>query len=251
MSPTSYGAFEPHEVDWTPEKVDRFWNARAVDSTAESTYWSRANGQTFLQFVERHIPLSGNVLDYGCGPGFLMELLVDRLDQGSVAGADPSLESLRLAESRLGKDPRTHGFYALNGLSQPPREHFNLIFFIETLEHLLPHSVVPTIQQLRDLLVVGGLVVVTTPNDEDIERAKVTCPDCGAHFHYMQHMTSWNRTSLAELMTEHGFEELICEPAFFTSRYTLGDRLRMLLGRQQHLPSLVYIGKKSEGRRDQ
>lgn len=69
--------FRPHPIDWTPVKVGRLWDYYASNPAYDDHYFSKHSGGSILDFVRRHVPLSGrHVLDFGCGPGFMLERLL-------------------------------------------------------------------------------------------------------------------------------------------------------------------------------
>ena len=69
--------FQPHRVLWTHEKAARFWSSSADLELHAEVYFSRMVGESLIRFVRRRgVQLSGRVLDFGCGPGFLLEKLL-------------------------------------------------------------------------------------------------------------------------------------------------------------------------------
>jgi SAM-dependent methyltransferase len=199
-------AFSVHDVVWTREKAIRFWNQLASRDATENTYFSKQVGDAVLDLAERDVDLKrGRVLDFGCGPGFLVEKLVKR---GALTEAvDFSPDSIAAVRHRVGGDSKFAGATEIAALPTPfEAGRFETVFFLETIEHLLADELEPTVAELARITRTGGSIVITTRNEEDLELDMQFCPDCGCKFHRVQHQSSWSATSLTRFMQRHGFE---------------------------------------------
>lgn len=242
------GAFVPRELKWTAEHVQRFWSYLAASSQADRAYFSSHSGEALIAFVERHVPLAGRrVLDYGCGPGFLLERLLRRGVRAE--GLEFSPESVELTRTRCGGHPLFGGVTLAEAVPSPiPTGSADVVFLVEVLEHLLPEQLVTTLADARRLLRVGGTLVLTTPHAEDLESAKTICPECGTVFHPWQHLGCFTVPDLRRLLAEHGLETLVCHATTLGGRWP-GRAWRKL---QRALapasappePHLVGIGRK-------
>ena len=182
-----------HDVEWNSESVARFWD----NMTVGGNYFSDVVGDALIRLAARSTGgLKGRILDYGCGPGILMDKLARRGLQ--CEGADTSPDSLAVAARRLGTAPTDQRLTQLKGLPSPfPDNSFDAVFFVETIEHVLPERLPETLAELLRIVRPGGHVIVTTPNDEDLKASESVCPDCGCRYHRMQHVSSWTSTSIA------------------------------------------------------
>src|SRR4051812_22921635 len=91
--------FVPHRVVWTRAKSARFWDHAADRFGRTGTYFSQLASGTILRLVRRSgTALSGRVLDFGCGPGFLMQKLIE--NGIAVEGVDFSRDSIEAAKNR-------------------------------------------------------------------------------------------------------------------------------------------------------
>lgn len=64
--------FHPHEINWTREKSARFWDYLSSKASYQENNFGKLVGETLLRFLSgQGIRLSGLMLDFGCGPGFL------------------------------------------------------------------------------------------------------------------------------------------------------------------------------------
>ena len=80
------------------------------------------------------------------------------------------------------------------------------VFLIEVMEHLTPELMAATYAELSRVLRPGGHLIITVPNDENLDANSVACPECGCVFHRMQHLQRYTAESLAQRLTAAGFE---------------------------------------------
>jgi SAM-dependent methyltransferase len=237
--------FDPHRISWTPEKVSRVWDFISSHSTGLEKSFSVLKGDALLRFLQHHrVALAGHVLDFGCGPGYLLEKLVTK--GITCTGLELSQESLDEARRRIGDHDNLKELVLVDGLPAPlPDEAFDVVFLIEILEHVLDRDLDLVSREVLRLLKVGGMLVVTVPNQEDLQTGMVMCPECGCIFHRVQHVRSWNVGEMSAWMNRAGFEEVICKPTYLTDE-TLLSKARACAYRvlRMSLPNLVYVGRK-------
>ena len=92
---------------------------------------------------------------------------------------------------------------------------FDIVFLVETIEHLTDIYLHTMLKKINRVLKPGGIIVVTTPNEENLEKANVHCPDCGATFHQMQHIRNWNVRKIEALANDFDFETRWCKALNF------------------------------------
>ncbi len=209
-----YESLLPHPAAWTPERVARFFDLYQAQGGLEDNYFGRQRGAALLRFVLRRSLLPQPALDVGCGPGYFLEYLVAARIR--CAGADLSAASVERANRRLGGNPYFLGAHRMgDGFALPFEDGaFQSAFLMETAEHLLPESIAAVFGELRRVLAPGGRLVVTTPYREDLRDSSLLCPHCGATFHQIQHVSSFDERNLPELLESHGFScELAEAPA--------------------------------------
>jgi SAM-dependent methyltransferase len=235
-----------HDVEWTGSKIARFWNQYSGLAAREDAYFSKQVGSSLLRMVRRHgVSLGGNLLDFGCGPGHLLELLAKY--GGSYQGVDFSPVSVDAARRRLSGRRGFSGVASVEALPTPlAQAQFDVVFLIETVEHLLPEQREATLREVHRLLRTGGKLVVTVPNEENLAVSSMACPDCGCVFHRMQHVSSWSKASLSSLLSEYGFQTLLCQRTRLASGGVVGagvNLARLLLRAAR--PNLVCIARKT------
>ena len=238
--------FEPWMIKWEEKHVKRFWDWQGQNPDKADLYFSNLLGDAILDEVERWITLSGVVVDWGSGPGFMVEKLLQRgLDTLAV---DSSIGTVNLLKERfLGRPHFLGAEISTAEFMLTKIESADITLLIETVEHLDDKILSDVLSEIHRTLKPGGAVIVTTPNQENLKASHVMCPNCGCVFHNVQHVRSLTPDSLRETMLSAGFVELACKPTLF-SRYTFVMRHLHLLKyklKGESLPHLIYIGKKS------
>jgi len=222
-------------LTWTPELVERFW--AGVSQTRLSEYsFSRQAGKSLMIAVEHHLSHDARVLDYGAGDGELVELLLDRGYR--VAAYEPSTSRGDRLLRLVGGQQRFLG--VLDGKA---KQQFDVVFMIEVIEHILDQDLDDALQRMRDLLKNGGTLIVTTPNNEDLELGMVYCPVSNMLFHRWQHVRSFTAESLTALLRHYDISPVVVHHLEFRSdsfvpfdRHWGGDRF--ISERPSHLEAL-------------
>lgn len=237
--------FQPHRVEWTPERIRRMWDHYSSSGATTEDYFSYHSGRSIIRVAERLIQLrSRRVLDYGCGPGHLMRHLLDR--GVACAGVEFTQGSVEAALANVGAHPLARGITYASGLPTPLADGSqDIVFAVEVVEHLGDEVLDATIGEIRRLLVPRGHVVVTTPNDEDLLASTFLCPECGARFHRWQHVRSFDVQSLVNRMENAGFRTVSCRATTFGDLALVSraaHAVRRLARRLPRSPHLYYIG---------
>ena len=190
----------PQPIVWDDRLLRRFWSFYA---NQPETYFSFGKGADVVRWARKYLNPSDRILDYGCGPGFLLHAL---LDAGfAAAGADISVDVIGRNGPALGSRKNLLGLFAIEELVERGRT-FDAIFLVEVVEHLYDDALAATLRNCRILLRPGGRLFVTTPNDERLEDSIVYCPVSNVTFHRWQHVRSWNSTTLPQALRDHGFK---------------------------------------------
>ena len=235
-----------HEVVWDKEKLGRFWDFFSSLGVAyEDEYFSNVWGENILNYVTQTGPIEGRVVDFGCGPGHLMAKLIKR--GIACEGLDFSANSIEEVKKRFANEPLFRGGHVVQSLpSDIPDASVDVLFFIETIEHVLPEQMESTLKEFSRILRKGGRIVVTTPHAENLDRKKVCCPDCGAIFHRVQHIRSSTVDSLNALFGEYGFAPVFSKAVTFYPRSFLNllRKFRDERISKQKPHHLIYIGEK-------
>lgn len=192
-------------IPWTDDQIRRFWDHAAK---APESYASFLVGRNIARRIGRHLHQAREVLDFGCGPGFLIPYLLAFGPR--VAGCEMSAETAKLANSRLRDLANFEGVFDAGALISAKRS-FDIVTCIEVLEHLRDDALDATLETIHALVKPNGLLILTTPNDEDLTQSMVICPNCSAEFHRWQHVRSWSRGTLSAKLRESGFRVVSAE----------------------------------------
>jgi 2-polyprenyl-3-methyl-5-hydroxy-6-metoxy-1,4-benzoquinol methylase len=191
---------EPDRLVWTRELTDRFWNGFSKTRLVELSF-SRLGGKALIASIAHLLPEDGRILDFGAGDGDLAELMCQR--GLHVAVYEPSSERSRHLRDKLTRYP---GF--LGAVKAWSHEQFDVVLLVEVIEHILDEQLDETLKLLAHFTRSGGILLVTTPNNEDLDLNMAYCPVSNMLFHRWQHVRSFTQESLSALIGEYGFEEV-------------------------------------------
>lgn len=225
-------------LEWTDEMVGALWRYQAEENIDD--YFTNLFGDRILEATARYVPADAVVCDYGCGPGFLLERL---LQHHRAFGFDFTRANIEKARLRVAGNPNLAGLFTFEA-GDLPAGAADVTYVVETVEHLLPHHVDGFFEKVRHVLKPDGLVIVSTPNDENLAAATVYCPCCNKTFHRWQHVRSFNAATLSSFMERGGFRRVAAFSTDFSAAGAwsrLKVRLRPSFGRWN--PHLVYIGR--------
>ena len=190
----------PQRIRWTPELVESFWDGVA-QTRLVSLSFSKLAGKSLVVAIDHLLPRSGSILDYGAGDGDLIRLLCER---GLRAAAyEPSIERSENLRELLND---CEGF--LGVVRADTEKSFDVVIMAEVIEHILDEQLSGALTRLSSLVRTGGLLVVSTPNNEDLELSMAYCPVSNTLFHRWQHVRSFTDKSLVALLGKYGFEEI-------------------------------------------
>lgn len=203
---------KPERLKWTPELVSKFWDGFSQTELTKFSFAKQA-GPTLLTAIGHLLPRDGEIVDFGAGDGDLVRMLCER---GFAAAAYEPSQGRTEALTRALAD--TAGF--LGVIDKHSSRQFDLVIMSEVIEHVLDEELDATLTRLADLTKPGGRLIVTTPNNEDLELGMCYCPVGNLLFHRWQHVRSFTDETLAALLARFGFKEVVThrlgfDPAVF------------------------------------
>ncbi len=74
------------------------------------------------------------------------------------------------------------------------------------IEHLEDEARQTVLGQIYDLLTTNGIVIISTPNNEDLGRELICNPRTNEVYHRWQHVYSWTGKSLSTELERRGFK---------------------------------------------
>lgn len=191
---------EPVRLQWTPKLMERFWNGFAQTRLTELSF-SRLGGKSLIAAIAHLLPKEGRILDFGAGDGELIKMMCMR--GLHVAGYEPSEERGEQLRKNLENVP---GF--LGAIGAHCDDKFDVVLLVEVIEHVIDEQLDSTLKSLAAFIHTGGTLIVTTPNNEDLDLNMAYCPVSNTLFHRWQHVRSFTRESLVSLLANYGFEEV-------------------------------------------
>ena len=158
---------------------------------------------TYYQEIVRYerildsVAPTGQIIDFGCGDGFLSNLLAQKgLD---VVSVDLALSRLRKTKSACAHDSFVLTNIEKSGLKS---DIFDFLVCSEVLEHIpnYPHVV----DEMFRILKPGGKAIITVPYKENLKT--FICPHCQESFHPDGHLHRFDKTNLADTFKQAGFK---------------------------------------------
>jgi len=187
-----------HSIEWTPERIERFWNFYSANAAAHGNYFSKQFGVRFSPWcgdgasrgpVWISVAAPDTFWNTSCGTDLPARRSTPRRKQLPWSGPD-------CKGGRVFSAPLWAGWTASRS---PTARRGGLL--VEVMEHLTPDQTVVTYAEISRILRPGGHLIITVPNAEDLEANSVACPECGCVFHRMQHLQRFTAESLAQRMT--------------------------------------------------
>ena len=196
--------------DWTAADITTFWDWQSKNANRQQQYFTAVMAPAIVGFIKNKGLLKGNVLDYGCGAGHLLEQMLKQPNV-NFYGLDFSADSIDETKKRTVGKSNLQELVLVDKLpTHFSDEQFDSITLIETIDHLQDEPLYETMQELFRILKRNGKLFITTPSNENLDANLNFCPFCKSEFHHMQHMQSFNVDSLTVLAGRHGFKVETC-----------------------------------------
>jgi 2-polyprenyl-3-methyl-5-hydroxy-6-metoxy-1,4-benzoquinol methylase len=228
----------PRKFNWTPERVQKFWTAVSSSPLADIGF-SRQAGRQLFELIKPYLPEKGAIIDYGAGPGYFSRILLDAGYRVGIYEPSGSLPSDLVEDSRV--SILTSG--EMNA-------EFDALVCLETIEHILDEEFDDFLDRINGFLRPGGVLILSTPNDEDLARSAVYCVDADAFFHPWQHVRSFTVTKLISLLEESGFHKRAVGLADFSCDTDVQTEVRALRSQISGLMALMRRISEGEGKDD-
>ncbi|MBR0896492.1 glycosyltransferase [Bradyrhizobium tropiciagri] len=188
-------------LKWTPELVNRFWDNVGQTRLTELSF-AKLGGRSVITAIDHILPKYGRILDFGAGDGHLLRFMAQR--GLTVAGYEPSKGRAANLQRAL---ENFDGFLGVVG--DDSTETFDVVIMSEVIEHVLDEVLDVTLDRLARFVRPGGILVITTPNNEDLDLDMAYCPVSNLLFHRWQHVRSLDQSSLKALLSRFGVDEVV------------------------------------------
>jgi cyclopropane fatty-acyl-phospholipid synthase-like methyltransferase len=128
-----------------------------------------------------------------------------------TTGIEHSAASAESANARLDGLECWNGCYTTSTLPESITQNaFEWVFSVEAYEHLRAEWIPEYFLGIRKYLKKNGYLLITTPNDENLDDSLIVCPCCESKFHRWGHLRSVSSSNLRQLAESFGFEVLLC-----------------------------------------
>lgn len=139
-----------------------------VESYSKYAKWATEHlkmYQGFYNYLNRD--LKYNVLDIACGVGYATNILAQYLSNSKFTAVELDNKCINFAKKY--NDYQSIQFLEGDVLEYIEKSFYDIIFFLETLEHLKPNTHYLAIDNLLQNLKSDGLLFITTPNSNDAD----------------------------------------------------------------------------------
>jgi 2-polyprenyl-3-methyl-5-hydroxy-6-metoxy-1,4-benzoquinol methylase len=192
--------------NWTAGDIAAFWDWQSKNANRRQQYFTASMATGIVKFIKKKGLFKGDVLDYGCGAGHLLEQMLIEANV-SFYGIDFSADSIDETKRRTAGKPNLKELVLIDKLpTHFNNEQFDSITLIETIEHLQDETLHGTMKELFRILKPNGKIFITTPFNENLDDNLNFCPFCKSEFHQMQHMQTFDIAALHALATKHSFK---------------------------------------------
>ena len=221
--------------------IARYWD---YEKKSREEFFTYQVGRVLVKHFKGYLSKSKKIVDYGAGPGFLIEELLH--ENRRCAAIEFAPDAVRLVQSKFQGNSNFLGARLVGNL-QDWSGQFDVAFLTEVVEHLYDADLDLCISSVRDLLAPGGILIVTTPNDEDRTKSMIMSPESGRLFHRWQHVRSWTPLTVKDMLQRRGFLPIkIGATDFGASPYALrrNRSLAMRLVRAAAKQTAFILGRK-------
>ena len=193
---------EQKKIVWTASNVAFFWHSYLKNPSNHGGWMSEGSGRAIIRRMNEILPggflsTSKVMCDWGCGTGNFAKGFVAKghkvfgLDQKEVV-------------SQIPQD--SDKFIGISDSSVIHDEELDLVYALEVIEHIIDSEIQKTFGEWRRILKKSGYLLLTTPNDENLEANSIVCPNCEIQFHTVQHVRSLSMSSISKMLEENGFK---------------------------------------------
>lgn len=146
-----------------PENFVKLFNLEA------GNFWFRARNRLIVWALQRYFPEAKNLLEIGCGTGFVLSGIRQALPELILFGSEIFSEGLSFAAERL---PGVE-LFQMDARRIPFREEFDVIGAFDVLEHIREDEEV--LSQMYQATSKHGGILVTVPHHPFLWSAVDTC----------------------------------------------------------------------------
>jgi len=205
----------PKELVWTKNNLIRFWD---YWSDRPDDYFAESYNKVIIKLFSNYIKNNATCVDYGCGSGGLVKGLLSKGLQ--TIAIDHNQKSIEKIINKYNSISNFIGAYPVDQLiNNKIKINADIVFSLETIEHVINDDLNNYFSYIKNIMELDSYLILSCPNNEDIERSKIYCPESDIIFHPTQHVRSLNLETLPKLVEPHGFELIDCFSTDLSSDY--------------------------------
>jgi SAM-dependent methyltransferase len=190
-----------------------------------SSFWFRSRNRLVLQLLRRYFPTAKQLLEIGCGTGFVLSGIRAARPEMELTGSDLHDAGLAFASQRL---PGV-ALYQIDCRRLPFESHFDVVCALDVLEHITEDEI--AIAEMFRATRPGGGAIISVPQHPGLWSAG----DDFAH-----HKRRYRRHELESKLRAAGFEvKLMTSIVFFLLPAMAVARARQR-GRKTYDPMTEY-----------
>ena len=126
--------YKEHEINWTDEKVSRLWDYYSRTPPYSEMYFSKSFGHHILRKSGLPLEAKLDVLDFGCGPGFIWDHLRQLNSNWQYTALDFSETSVSKVTAKASGDGRFSGAEHVRSLpTKLASSKFDIVYFLKSL----------------------------------------------------------------------------------------------------------------------
>ncbi len=155
------------------------------------------------------IILRGKILEIGFGDGYLLNKLAKN-QKYKCYGVDISEDNVE----KMSRTISNVNFKVIDIDGKLPYEddYFDGFIASEVLEHMSNKELKLCVKEIRRILKVDGIAILTFPAKENLTMNECFCPGCGQKFHKWGHKQQWDRQKTNHIF--HNFKILSIKEFF-------------------------------------
>lgn len=123
-------------------------------------FWFRARNRLIVWALQKYFPRAGNLLEIGCGTGFVLAGVAQALPQLKLSASEVSSAGLPFAARRV---PQAR-FFQMDARAIPFENEFDVIGAYDVLEHI-EHDQQVLAQMFRAVRPGGGILITVPQHD--------------------------------------------------------------------------------------
>lgn len=196
---------------WSPHFMDGFYSFSpeladendGLDSSAhhhlnelqDKSFWFRKRNQIIQDIVGRFFTNAMDVLEIGCGSGYVLSGIREVLGSARLTATEIYLNGLAYAANRVNPPSQ---FFQMDARHIPFKHEFDLVGAFDVLEHIDEDELV--IKNIRNALKPGGGLIITVPQHQFLWSYldEIAC-----------HRRRYSSKQLSQLLKMNGFEILL------------------------------------------